>query len=104
MSANRPPLIGASPRAPVGVVCATNILGHLKHHLRLKRPQELWMMVCEVPFDRVEELGVGITREVRPTLALGDPALAFADRCHLGRSVSVRPSGTSLRPADRFVG
>ncbi len=46
---NRPPSIGASPRAPVGVVCATNILGHLKHHLRLKRPQELWMVVCEVP-------------------------------------------------------
>jgi len=41
------------------------------------------MVVCEVPFDRIEELRVRITREMCPTLALGDPALAFADRCHL---------------------
>ncbi len=62
---------------------ATDILGHLKHHLWLKRPQELWMVVCEVSFDRIEELCVRITRELRPALALGNPALAFADRCHL---------------------
>jgi hypothetical protein len=70
------------PRAPVGVVHATDILGHLKHHIRLKRPQELWMMVCEVPLDGVEELLIGSTNELRPALALGRPS-PFADRCHL---------------------
>jgi hypothetical protein len=53
----------------------------LEHHLRLKRPQELWVMVCEVPLDGIEELLVGITHELRPTLALGRPP-PFADRCH----------------------
>ena len=85
-------------QAPPGA-CATDILGHLQHHLRLQRPQELRMVVCEVSLDRVEELRVGITSELRPALALGDPALAFVDRCHIGHPCPcVR--ATSLRPAD----
>jgi hypothetical protein len=57
----------------------------LKHHFRLQRPQELWVVVCEVSLHRVEELLVRIARELRPALALSDPTLPlpFADRCHL---------------------
>ena len=71
------------PRAPVGDLCPSDILGHLKHHIRLKRPQELRMVVCEMPFDRIQKLTIGIARELRPALTLGDPVLTFRDRCHL---------------------
>ena len=67
----------------MGATYTSDILGHLKHHLRLKRPQELWMMACEVPLDRVEQLRVGVARELRPALALGGTTLPFADHCHL---------------------
>jgi hypothetical protein len=41
------------------------------------------MMVCKVPFHRFEEPIVGRAFELCPTLAVRDPSLPFADRCHL---------------------
>ncbi len=41
------------------------------------------MMVCEMPFHRIEELIAGTALELRPTLALRDPTLPFVDRRHL---------------------
>ena len=37
-------------------------------------------MMCEVPLCRVEELLLGIASELRPTLAVGDPAWLIVDR------------------------
>lgn len=37
-------------------------------------------MMCEVPLCRVEELLFGIATELRPTLAVGDPARLIVDR------------------------
>ena len=37
---------------PSGVVCPRKLLGHLRYHIQLKRPQELWVMMCEVLFGR----------------------------------------------------
>lgn len=41
------------------------------------------MVMCEVSLHRIEEQLVRIARELRPALASSDPALPFADRCHL---------------------
>jgi hypothetical protein len=67
----------------VGATYTSNILGHLKHHIRPQGPQELGMMVCEMPLDRGEELLLGAACELRPALAVGDPLLLFADHRHL---------------------
>jgi hypothetical protein len=69
------------PRAPFGAT-SSNILGHLHHQIRLQRPQELWMVVREMPLDRFEQLLIGATHELRPALAVGDPSLPFIDRGH----------------------
>jgi hypothetical protein len=55
----------------------------LKHHIRLQCPEELRMVVCEMPFNRFEELLVGPASEARPALAVGDPPLLFVDRSHV---------------------
>jgi hypothetical protein len=52
----------------------------LKHHIRLQRPEELRMMVCEVLLNRIEELRVGAACQLRPALAVGDPMVPFDDR------------------------
>lgn len=67
----------------MGATYTSNILGHLKHHIRPQSPQELRMMVCEMPLDRGEELVLGAAYELRPALAVGDPPLPFADHRHL---------------------
>jgi hypothetical protein len=41
------------------------------------------MVMCEVPLSRFEELLLGIAREARPALAVGDPMVAFRDVGHL---------------------
>jgi hypothetical protein len=41
------------------------------------------MVVCEVPLHSFEKVFVRITGELHPALALGDPPLPFAGRCHL---------------------
>jgi hypothetical protein len=71
------------PRAPAGASYTSDILGHLKHHIRLQRPEELRMMVREMLLDRGKELLVGAACELRPALAPSDPSLPSADRCHL---------------------
>jgi DNA-binding SARP family transcriptional activator len=63
-----------------GVDCPRTFLGHLKHHVEPYRPQELRVMMSEVSLRRVEELLLGIANELRPTLAVGDPAMHFVDR------------------------
>ena len=40
-------------------------------------------MMCEVPLSRFEELLLGVARELRPALAVGDPAVPFRDRGHV---------------------
>lgn len=40
-------------------------------------------MMCEVLLGRVEKLLLGIARELRPTLAEGDPIGLLVDRCHV---------------------
>jgi len=71
------------PRAPAGASYTSDILGHLKHHIRLKCPEELRMVVREMPLNRFKELLVGAARESRPALALSDPPLPSADRSHV---------------------
>ena len=50
-----------------------DVLGHLIHHIQLKRPQELGMMMGDVPLYRFEELLLRSACELRPALAFGDP-------------------------------
>ena len=40
------------------------------------------MVMCEVLLGRVEKLLLGLPCELRPALAVGDPAGLFADRRH----------------------
>ena len=75
------------PRAPVGVCCAPDIFGHLKHHFRLHCPHELRMVVCEVSLHCIEELLIGLSCELRPALAVGDPSMRFVDRGHMAWSL-----------------
>src|SRR5205085_11623996 len=100
-SAHRPPS-GALPPGARRRRCAPDILGHLKHHLRLHCPHELWMVVCEVSLHRIEELLIGLSCESRPALAVGDPPVPFVDRGHM--SWSLRSCWASLRPADDVDG
>jgi hypothetical protein len=65
----------------VGATYTSDILGHLKHHIRLQCPQELGMVVREMSLNRLKELFVGPTRELRPALTVGHPP--FADHRHL---------------------
>jgi hypothetical protein len=60
-----------------------DVLGHLNHHVSLQCPKELRVMMCEVPLSRFEELLLGIAREARPALAVGDPTVPFRDLGHL---------------------
>lgn len=41
------------------------------------------MVLCEMSFDRCEELLVGAACELRPAFAVSDPTLLFTDRAHL---------------------
>ena len=41
------------------------------------------MVMCEVPLSRFEELLLGIAREARPALAVGDPTVPFRDLGHM---------------------
>ena len=67
---------GLRRRPPQAFHCPRTFLGHLLHHIQLQRPQELWVVMCEVLLCRVEELLLGIPCELRPALAVGDPAWA----------------------------
>jgi hypothetical protein len=58
-------------------------------------------MMCEVSLCRIEQLLLGIAHELRPALAIGDPAVLFVDRGHrssvgTARLRSARPIGTPL--------
>ena len=58
---------------PSGVVCPRS-LGHLRYHIQLQRPQELWVVMGEVPLGRGEELLPVAACELRPAFAVGDLA------------------------------
>jgi hypothetical protein len=40
-----------------------DVLSHLTHHPRPKRPQELWMVMCEMSLGRREKLMLVVTCE-----------------------------------------
>ena len=44
------------------------------------------MVMCEVLLGRVEKLLLGVPCELRPALAVGNPAELFADRRHVCRT------------------
>jgi hypothetical protein len=71
---------------PPGALGATSsdILSHLHHNLRIQRPQELGMVVREMLLDRLKQLLIGATCELRPALAMSDSALL--DRGHIAWS------------------
>jgi hypothetical protein len=48
------------------------------HHIQLQRPEELWMMVCEMTLGRIEQLFLRISRELRPALAVGNPPVTIS--------------------------
>jgi hypothetical protein len=52
-----------------------DVFGHLIHQIQLKRPQELWVMMRDVSLNRLEELCLGPTCELRPALAVGNPCM-----------------------------
>jgi len=60
-------------------------------------------MMREMSLCRVEELKLRITHELRPALALGDPALAFGDRGH-GSSVAAALRHSARPPRSRHLG
>jgi hypothetical protein len=59
------------------------------------------MMVREVQLNGVEEVLVGIARESRPALTLGNPPFPFSDGAHWSRP---SPPLRLVRPADCVVG
>jgi hypothetical protein len=52
------------------------------HHFQLKCPKELGVMMGEVSLSRIEQLLLGISSELRPTLAEGDPTVSVLVRGH----------------------
>jgi hypothetical protein len=65
-----------------------DVLGHLNHHVSPQCPEELRVVMCEVPLSRFEELLLGIAREARPALAVGDPTMPFRDFGHLASVIA----------------
>ena len=68
---------------PSGVVCPRQLLGHLRYHVELERPQELWVMMGEVLFGRCEELLPVAACELRPAFAVGNLAGLIVDHGHV---------------------
>ena len=46
---------------------------HLRNHVELECPHQLWVVLSKVCLSRREQLGFGARRELRPTFAVGDP-------------------------------
>jgi hypothetical protein len=69
---------------PPGAIGATssNLLSHLHHHRRIQRPQQLGMVMREMPLHGLKQLLIGAACELRPALAVGDPAFPLIDRGH----------------------
>ena len=75
-----------------------DVLGHLTHHPRPQRPQELRMVVSEVSLSRQEELALVAPCEFRPTLAVGDSSVPSVD-CGRLAVIATAPRHLILRPA-----
>jgi hypothetical protein len=60
-------------------VDASDILGHLHHHVELESPQELGMVVCNMALGRFEQVQARVACELRPALADGHLAMPFDD-------------------------
>jgi hypothetical protein len=58
------------------------------HHIQPKCPEKLGVVMREVLLSHVEELLFGITRELRPALAVCDPTWPFVDRGHSSSNVA----------------
>jgi hypothetical protein len=57
-----------------------DVLGHLIHQVQLHCPEELGVMMRDVPLDRFEELLLRTACELRPALAVRDPRMPFVQR------------------------
>ena len=71
-----------------GVDCPRTFLGHLSHHVEPDCPQELRVVMGEVSLCRVEQLLFGVALQLRPTFAIGDPAVLSVDWAHIPLSAA----------------
>jgi hypothetical protein len=53
-------------------------------------------MMCEVLLGRVKEFLFGVAGELRPTLAVGDPARLFVDRSHVSSNKAAAVRSTPV--------
>jgi hypothetical protein len=58
------------------------------HHVQLKRPEELGMVVREMSLCRVEQLFLRIPGELRPALAVSDPPMTILHGGHLAMTTA----------------
>jgi hypothetical protein len=75
-----------------------DVLGHLHHHVSPQCPKELRVVMCEVPLSRIEELLLGIAREARPALAVGDSTVPIHGLGHL--AILIAACRNPKRPAE----
>jgi hypothetical protein len=73
----------------MSVLVPPDVLGHLMHRVQLQCPEELGVMMSEVSLNRLEQLLLGLSCELRPALAVGDPAMSVRDPGHLALVDSV---------------
>ncbi len=70
---------GLQHRPPPKRLVPPDVLGHLMHRFQLQCPEELWVMMCEVSLDRVEQLLLGSACDLRPTFADENSPVAVRD-------------------------
>jgi len=73
----------------MSVLVPPDVLGHLMHRVQLQCPEELGVMMSEVSLNRVEQFLLGVSGELRPALAVSDPAMSVRDPGHLALVDSV---------------
>ena len=80
---------GLHTARPYAFLVPPDVLGHLMHRVQLKCPKELWVMMGEVSLGRIEQLLLGLSCELRPALAEGDPTIPVLI-CGRGHDVTQR--------------
>lgn len=73
----------------MSVLVPPDVLGHLMHRVQLQCPEELGVMMSEVSLNRLEQLLLGLSCELRPALAVSDPTMSVRDPGHLALVDSV---------------
>ena len=69
------------------------------HRVQLQCPEELGVMMSEVSLNRLEQLLLGLSCELRPALTVGDPAMSVRDLGHVALVDSVELH--LVRPTER---